>query len=516
MGPLAAQSISGIYTDFNGYWHSTSVSTSPIPNNSHNLLGFTWNGVTYFTGVDNDAILNTQLGTGNFIPMGFQAFPVASLPTPSGSSVYVGVGANYGGADDVDMGLPSGSMEYYLTDGKNGLDIGTGVYNLPLGGESKYTVVSINPDAVGDGKPDIIVAQMGDYGQGSARDIFKFVDAGGNTVGNSQTVDFYNVGAVGTGDFKFYSVSSSGNLTFTTNPTGTRPLRLVAFDFADFISTADIANIKSFVQVLSGVSDQPFIAYNNQAIVVYQTVSGYVYNETGTSGYGDIQIELYKDNIKIAETTTDNSGYYIFGDVAPGDYVVKIVLPNGATIVAAADGGTDPDIDRTITSEPVTQVNYYLNHPLPVIFGPVEAFISGNRLFVNWSTLKEQANQYFEVEASEDGSSFTSIGKINTLAAEGNSDITLDYNFSTNLGAQGLLGLSLLSALLFAFTGNFKNRKNYYLYTIFAGLMLLGVSSCYKNDSLDYDRKADLFVRIKQVDKDGTVKYSKTVKVEKR
>ena len=49
--------VTKIFTDFGGgttVWESgTSGSPNPIrPDNSHNLLGFVWNGVTYSTGVD--------------------------------------------------------------------------------------------------------------------------------------------------------------------------------------------------------------------------------------------------------------------------------------------------------------------------------------------------------------------------------------------------------------------------------------------------------------------------------
>lgn len=88
--PALGQDFGGatrVYTDFDGYWTSGTNDINPImPNNTHHLLGFTWNGITYSTGID-DANLTAQ-GV-NFSAQQYQAFPVRNIQAKS-SGTYVG------------------------------------------------------------------------------------------------------------------------------------------------------------------------------------------------------------------------------------------------------------------------------------------------------------------------------------------------------------------------------------------------------------------------------------------
>lgn len=255
-----AQRVTGIYTTYNyngaGYWHGTGTSTEAAnqPNDSHDVLAFTWKGTTYTTGV-NDAIIDAITPT--ISPLNKQAFrslPVNSLPAPGGST-YVGVGVNY------TVNTANNSMEYYLTDGVRGLNLGTGVYNLPGGGISKYTL-QVNAGTFD--LPAMVITQIGDYSTDN-NDEFYFVNAAGQVVGQKRIIDFDTVDAVGTGRFKFYTVTSNA-LVFSP-ATGNNPLRnirLVAFSLADFgITAANMATVSQFWHKLSGNSDQAFIgAYN--------------------------------------------------------------------------------------------------------------------------------------------------------------------------------------------------------------------------------------------------------------
>ena len=100
---LAQHHVSRIYSDFSGYWDSN---TTIQPNNSHNLLAFTWDAdgagttyqtKTYSTGVNNAAL--TSHGV-SFTPGTFISLPIYNIPTPNGST-YIGVGQMYGGSGNV-------------------------------------------------------------------------------------------------------------------------------------------------------------------------------------------------------------------------------------------------------------------------------------------------------------------------------------------------------------------------------------------------------------------------------
>ena len=85
-----AQQVTGIYTDYLGYWHSTNTNQNPVqPENSHNALGFTYGGITYSTGV-NDIILDNHSVT--YSAQDFRALPILSLPTSGGGSYWLGFG----------------------------------------------------------------------------------------------------------------------------------------------------------------------------------------------------------------------------------------------------------------------------------------------------------------------------------------------------------------------------------------------------------------------------------------
>lgn len=152
------------------------------------------------------------------------------------------------------------------------------------------------------------------------------------------------------------------------------------------------------------------------------------------------------------------------------------------------------------------------NAVLPVVFGDVKAILKGGSLIVNWATLTELNNDYFEVEVSTDGKTFTSIGKVSSLAKDGNSDQPLEYTFSKAVSKNALLlGVAALALAVGSFVAG---RRKLGTMLLWACLLLGGVSvSCSKKDSVALVEGKDIYVRIKQVDKDGSYKYSKLVKV---
>lgn len=156
--------VTKIFTDYGGgatVWESgTSGSPNPIrPDNSHNLLGFVWNGVTYSTGVD-DARLATHASINT--SLSFTALPVSIAPTSGLSGTFIGVGKMYGGSGNVSPVPVSHPLVQYLTDGEHGLDLGTAIFNFPKSGKIEFDVSSISASSIGDGIPDIVLTQLGD------------------------------------------------------------------------------------------------------------------------------------------------------------------------------------------------------------------------------------------------------------------------------------------------------------------------------------------------------------------
>ena len=89
---------------------------------------------------------------------------------------------------------------------------------------------------------------------------------------------------------------------------------------------------------------------------------------------------------------------------------------------------------------------------------------------------------------------------------DGNSDSAIQYDFSVSYGAalSAIFGLLLLGA-------GFKQRRKWAAGLLGVLALTLLVNACTKNDANSIGKGDKVFIRIKQVDKDGSFDYSKTV-----
>lgn len=148
---------------------------------------------------------------------------------------------------------------------------------------------------------------------------------------------------------------------------------------------------------------------------------------------------------------------------------------------------------------------------LSVTFGTISAEYINGSLFVNWTTLTEENNSKFEVEISEDGVNFYKIGEVNTQAPGGNSDAELKYVFERlaseiEFAAIGLFALCLLLP--------FRRRFKTMAVASILAVSLIYTMSCNKKAADAINEKGkNLYIRIAQIDIDGTKNYSRTVKV---
>lgn len=156
------------------------------------------------------------------------------------------------------------------------------------------------------------------------------------------------------------------------------------------------------------------------------------------------------------------------------------------------------------------------NVVLPVLFGDITAIMKNSSLQVDWTTLSEHNNDHFEIEASRDGAEFIKIGELKTLAKDGSSSEALQYTFTKEASAvPGLLGFSVIALGVSGVVVFCRKKRTMVL--LAGGVLLVAAIACNKNDgSVKSEGEAELYARIKQVDKNGAFKYSKTVKVVKR
>jgi hypothetical protein len=297
-----SQAVTSIITDYNGWFKTSSVTPNTTkPANHHNLLAFGYNGVQYSTGA-NDYLLNSKGET--FSAQDFWSLPVEGFTGAINGNTKAGMGQM---ADGVHNGPsvvpPVNDVAHYLTDGIKGLNLGTCIANLPSGAMT-FHVYNINPAAIGDGVPDILVTQIADPSGSSDR--YEFTDINGVRIGNYKDIVFTNITPVGTWTADFYEASKNP-MTLAGGYTNTdRPIRLWAADLSEFgITAANYQDIRKFKINLSGNSDVAFAAYNNLSIQITNPLAVKL-----TTFDGDLknkQVELRW----ITQTETDNESFTI-------------------------------------------------------------------------------------------------------------------------------------------------------------------------------------------------------------
>lgn len=264
---------SEIMTDFGGFWHAkASAPQTVLPNNSHHLLGFTHNGVTYATGVNNSRLTNNGI---SFVPAIFKALPVAAIAgNATGGANYIALASRVDGSatSAYVAGAANFTIKNALIDGINGLDLGTGVTNLPQTANMTFQIYNIDASKASDAEPDLILTQIAD--PSSSNDEFSFLDAAGNVVGNTFIQNMNHLPRLGTYTLDLftlpvgvsynvarpYGVASGGTNT-------TRPIRLVSLNLSSFgINASNAATVKALRIRPSGNSDYAFIGYNASSI----------------------------------------------------------------------------------------------------------------------------------------------------------------------------------------------------------------------------------------------------------
>ncbi len=266
-------------TDFGGFWSSTTASpNSVVPNDSHNLLAFTYNSVTYSTGVNN----NTLSANGvSYTAGSYKALPVAGITGTSASSsaTYLALAKKVDGSLNVanPTAVSSYSLKSVLIDGQNGLNLGTGFTNLPTSAILTFRIYNIDSSKIADAEPDIILTQIAQPVTGN--DIFSFVDSVGNVVGRSVTQDMTLLQRFGTYALDLFNLTpntpyNSARLYSANTANTTREIRLVGFKLSDFGIVPDsVRKVKALKITPSGNSDYAFIAYNTNALNLPPNIS---------------------------------------------------------------------------------------------------------------------------------------------------------------------------------------------------------------------------------------------------
>jgi hypothetical protein len=217
----------------------------------------------------------------------------------------------------------------------------------------------------------------------------------------------------------------------------------------------------------------------------------------------------------IQNTAADQTIHYYSSDpsIVTVDEITGMATPQspGSAVIyaKAIDSYNQGEIEK-----PWIQWDVLVTNPLSVTFSTITAEMINGDLEVSWTTVNEKNNSHFEIEASIDGTVFKKIGTVNSKLADGNSNSIIHYDFKANASnVLSLFSLSLLSLLFLPIT-NRRNRLILGMMALF--FVLVGIFSCSKKDNIGVDNtNTKIYIRIAQIDKDGSKAYSKIVQVVK-
>lgn len=375
--------ITEIFTTYNGFWRSSQWKAAPNnndlkPNTSHDLLAFTYDGITYSTGV-NDALLTANRVI--FNKQLFYAYTTNGVDGVTQTFNYLAMadlidGQVAEGTEITSPNILSTTIYEAITDGVNGLDLGTGVTNFNQAVDVKFYSSGGRLGAVNDGAPDFLISQIAMAG---STDIYYYADDMGNVLGRPIKLTILEENA-NDGDallarwrldlFSFanglnYGLATPSLRAFSNNEE--RPLRMAAFRFEEFgIDASTIERINNVNMVAGGTADLAFIAYNrgsfdnripvftqfpvSRSICKLPSTSSITFSATaivGGDAVGDpeetLTYQWYKYNTPIEGATS--SSYTISGNIELGHlgtYKLKVSNDFGSIIapLSFTQGGT--------------------------------------------------------------------------------------------------------------------------------------------------------------------------------
>lgn len=123
-----------------------------------------------------------------------------------------------------------------------------------------------------------------------------------------------------------------------------------------------------------------------------------------------------------------------------------------------------------------------------------------------WTTTTESNNNYFELQGSNDGINFVTLGRVNAYTTTGDSFVPHDYSLLVSFQKQAGFGLFIIALIAGTVLGSIKRKG-----TLAIGLSLIAVAafaSCSKsNNSKENAATSYSIYRLAQTDKDGTTAY---------
>jgi uncharacterized repeat protein (TIGR01451 family) len=192
----------------------------------------------------------------------------------------------------------------------------------------------------------------------------------------------------------------------------------------------------TYYYVFALAAGDPPVLNNNFPLVRSASIGNRVWDDSdgianngiqdaGETGLVGVVVTLYRlvdqgggafTTNEVGSTVTDADGAYLFSDLPPGDYVLRITPPSGYALSrrnAGFDGGTDSDFDQTTTyTAPITVTagQTFLDVDAGFYYAPTLAVVMSFRAFgrdgttaVQWEVAEEFDTLYYWLERMENG-----------------------------------------------------------------------------------------------------------------
>ncbi|WP_018627737.1 hypothetical protein [Niabella aurantiaca] len=187
----------------------------------------------------------------------------------------------------------------------------------------------------------------------------------------------------------------------------------------------------------------------------------------------------------------------VTGLSATTGYRVMVIEDNGSSYYQAATAINNP-------------VNVTTTAALSVTFGPISAILGRDALKVQWTTVAETNNDYFEVQASVNGEDFQTLGRVSAKAVDGDGAATRRYAFEQNRNklSHGWMVVPFIVLLLLLPGMLLSKRRSAFIFLLGC---VIATGSCTKSAEIGYMENRKLYIRIVSVDQEGVKEYSKVV-----
>jgi hypothetical protein len=198
-------------------------------------------------------------------------------------------------------------------------------------------------------------------------------------------------------DFIFsFKIGNNGTVAIS----GADDFNRMRFDMTLGKCVPIVPNGGNFIDALSGAAKDYFTITYNQSINTYTGI------QKASLGFADMK------NLMVHAKVTQTSS-------APNAAEIGVSVDVTPNVDAQAAGQTQIDDD-------VAFFTYTLS-VLPVAALDLKAALDNNKAVLVWHTLSENNTAYFQVERSDDGNNFYSVGKV---TAAGNSNTANTYSFT--------------------------------------------------------------------------------------